>query len=101
MKDFMTVSDFSVGFDNEVEDVSLYFPNQDTPKEFKDFLDILIHDKKIIVGERCEGSISIKEVTRFDQVCVEYRWCESLGENEWDDIWNDEVLMLNRDHYDI
>ena len=101
MKDFMTVSDFSVGFDNEVEDVSLYFPNQDTEKTYTDFLNTLISDKKMVVGERCQGSISIKGVSRFDVVRVEYRWCESLGEEEIDDIWNDEVLVLNRDQYDI
>ena len=101
MNDFMTVCDFSVGYDNEVEDVSLYFPNQDTVSEFTDLLNILISDKKMVVGERCEGSVSIKSVSRYDQLCVEYRWCENLGEEEIDDVWNDEVLMLNRDHYDI
>ena len=94
------VCDFSVGFDNEIEDISLYSP-LDSEKSLEKFLNRIIEEKKLRVGERCEGSIFVKDTERFDEIKIEYRWCSDVGEDWNDDVWNDKILILNRDDYDI
>ncbi len=89
------ISDFSIEYDNDV-DVSLYDNNFDED-DIKGFLEKVIYDKLITVGERCEGSISVDH----DTINIEYRWCSDLGENWNDDIWVDEEIHIPRKEYDI
>jgi len=91
------ICDFSVGFDNEIEDVSMY--NEMSKELVTSLIEKLVHDKKIIVGERSEGTVYVnhdkKRLYRTGtMIKVEYRWCESLGEEEIDDVWNDEEFEI-------
>lgn len=90
------ICDFSIGFDNDVEDVSFY--NDDfTEEQITEFLEKIVRDKLITVGERCEGTISVSH----DTINIESRWCSDLGEDWHDDSWEDEEVNLPRNEYEI
>ena len=91
------VCDFSISFDNEVEDVNLY--NDDfTEDQVTDFLNRIIDENKIPIGERCEGSISVDD----DFIEVESKFCSNVGEDWGDDDWSEFYLFkFNRESYDM
>jgi hypothetical protein len=79
--------DFSVGFDKKIEDISRY--DENIPHEvYDEFLQKIIDKKKIIIGERSEGYIKVKN----DIVKIDYRWCSNIGEDWNSDVWKDEVV---------
>ena len=90
------VCDFSVGFDREIEDISMYGDDICTEEKITEFVERIVKEKKIRIGERCEGDISFDG----DKVIVEYKYCSEVGE-DWDsDEWEeDQRLELNRVEY--
>lgn len=91
------ICDFSIGFDREIEDVSMYEPQSSEGVER--FLQKIMEDDKIVIGERCEGSIEVDMKKRI--IKIEYRWCSDVGEDWNDDVWNDESVKLSMDEYPI
>ena len=81
MKDMMF--DFSVGFDEEIEYVSPY--GDETETECEEFLQSLLDDGEIEIGERSEGNIKIEN----NVVTLSYRVCTNVGEDWNDDNWED------------
>ena len=90
------IFDFSVGFDKEIEDIVPWTDDVDE-QGGEEFINRIIRERKLIVGERSEGSVSVDD----HLIRVEYKWCSNVGEDWNDDSWNDEVLELNREVYDI
>jgi len=90
------IFDFSVGFDNEIEEIVPWTDDHDEDSG-ENFINRIVREKKLIVGERSSGSVSVDD--HF--IKVEYKWCSNVGEDWNDDTWNDEVLTLNREDYDI
>lgn len=81
------VCDFSVsGLDNEVEDICMYDDEICTEKKMTEFVERIVKEKKIRIGERCEGDISFDG----DKVIVEYKYCSQVGD-DWDtDEWEED-----------
>jgi hypothetical protein len=84
------ICEFSVGFDNEIEEVSMYDEDIYTEGQMTDFINGLVRDHRIIVGERCEGSVNHDENT--NTLKVEYRYCSELGEDYDSDMWETENM---------
>jgi hypothetical protein len=91
------ISEFVISsIGNEVEDITMY-DDVITEDKVKTFLEKLIGDKKIIIGEKCEGSIEMDDTN----IRIEYKWCSEVGE-DWDsDVWEDEVLELPKGDYEL
>jgi hypothetical protein len=84
-----TICDFSVGFDNEIEEVMMYDEDIYSEGDMTDFINGLVRNHRIVVGERCEGSVSLSDNNTLK---VEYRYCSELGE-DWDsDMWETENI---------
>jgi hypothetical protein len=94
-----TICDFSVGFDREIEEVSMYGDNF-TEEQMERFLNKIIEQKKIVIGERCEGNIYLSDDN--GSIVVEYKYCLNVGE-DWDsDEWiEDQELILSKVEYDL
>ena len=97
--DMDIVCDFSVsGLDNEVEDICMYDDEVCSEKRITEFVERIVKDRNIIVGERCEGCIS------FDgnMVIVEYKYCSQVGD-DWDtDEWEeDQRFETTRGEYGL
>jgi len=92
------ISDFIISsIGNEVEEVVMYDDDITTEDKVRTFLEKLIGDKKIIIGEKCEGSIEMDDTN----IRIEYKWCSEVGE-DWDsDVWEDEILELPRGDYEL
>lgn len=88
------IFDFSVGFDNEIEEV-VPWTGEFSEETGEGFINELLGRGKLIVGERCEGSVSISE----DTIRIEYRWCSNVGEDWNTDEWIEEVLEMNRNGF--
>ena len=81
MKDL--VCDFSISsFDNEIEEVVMFDDNF-TEEKMTSVIEEWVTDKKINIGERCEGSVFKESGTLF----VEYKYCTEVGEDWDDDKW--------------
>ena len=95
------VCEFSVGYDKEVEYVSMDDEVNFTEERMTEFIEKMIREKQLKVGERCEGEIYsetrsevIGGIMRNDieVFIVEYRWCNNVGEDWKDDSWKDEQM---------
>jgi hypothetical protein len=97
------VCEFSVGYDKEIEEVVMYDEENFTEERMTEFIEKMIREKQLRVGERCEGSIYsesrsdvIGGIMRNDieVFIVEYRWCKNVGEDWKDDSWVDEQMVF-------
>jgi hypothetical protein len=97
MNDMDLISEFVISsIGNEVEDITIYDDNH-TEDSIEKFLNKLIEEKKIIIGEKCEGTIEMDDTN----IRIEYKWCSEVGE-DWDsDVWEDEVLELPKGDYEM
>lgn len=94
------ICDFSVStIGNEIEDLNMYDDtNTYTEDQMSGLIDRLVSEKKLKVGERCEGDISIGG----DNIVIEYRYCSEVGEDWGSDEWEeDQLLELNRVEYGL
>lgn len=79
--------DFSIGFDREIEDISMYPDNHLSKKMCENMLNDSVSDNSLFVGERCEGTISYD--VRNNRVVISSKSCTEVGE-DWDsDNWNE------------
>lgn len=82
------ICEFSVGFDNEIEEVSMYDEDMYSEQQMIDFIKGLVRDHRIVVGERCEGEV-IHDTTT-NTLKVQYRYCTEVGEDWDEDMWETE-----------
>ena len=85
------VCDFSVGFDNEIEEIVMYDDVNFTEEKMTEVVEKMVKDRRICVGERCEGSIYCD----MGIYGVEYKWCSEIGEDWGSDEWNNEKFEIN------
>ena len=86
------ICEFSVGYDNEIEEVVMYEEEQITEEQMTEIINGLVRDHRIIVGERCEGSVYL---TENNTLKVKYRYCSELGEDYHNDVWETEGVEVN------
>ena len=88
------VCDFTIGFDKDIEDIVMYDEDGFTKEQMETFINKMIKEKQIVIGEKCEGSIFSEDRNNVGVFIIEYKWCSEVGE-DWDsDIWNDEQIEL-------
>ena len=78
--------DFSIGFDNEIEDIDMYPSNHLSKRMIQNILNDCVSDKSLPVGERCTGSVSFdmgKNIGFITSKC-----CVEVGEDWNKDKWS-------------
>ena len=78
--------EFSIGFDSEIEDICMYDEDVYTEGQIEEFLNRLIDENKIVVGERCEGTLEY----HVDGIKVKTNTCMELGEDYDTDQWDED-----------
>lgn len=86
-----TQCDFSIGFDNEIEDIEMYPDNHLSKRMVRNMLNDLVGDGTIVVRERTTGSVSYD--VRNDRVSIESKSCVDVGEDWNDDNWEDNPVI--------
>jgi len=86
-----TVCDFSIGFDNEIEDIDMYPDPHLSKRMVRNMLNDLVSDGTIVVRERTTGSVTYDVTT--DRVSVESKSCVEVGEDWNDDNWEDNSII--------
>jgi len=84
--------DFSIGFDNEIEDIDIYIPNNHLSKRMiRNMLNDCVTDKSLSVCERCVGSVYYDSKNR--ESVIKSKCCVQVGEDWNTDKWskNDDV----------
>jgi hypothetical protein len=83
--------DFSIGFDNEIEEISMYPNNHLSKKMIENILNDCIDDNTLPVCERCEGSVHYE--TKGDRIVIRSKSCVEVGEDWNKDKWskNDDI----------
>ena len=83
--------DFSIGFDNEIEDIDMYSDVHLSKRMVRTMLTDLVTDGTIVVRERTTGSVSYD--VRNDRVTIESRSCVDLGVEYDSDNWEDNPVI--------
>jgi len=76
--------DFSIDYQEEIEEVVPY--SDTTEIDCENIVKRILKGKKILLGERMEGSCVIKN----DVVTLDYRVCTELGDDWNTDVWGNE-----------
>jgi hypothetical protein len=87
--------DFSIGFDNEIEDIEMYPDNHLSKRMIRNILNDCVSDHSLPVCERCTGSILYD--SKNNEVIIKSKSCVEVGE-DWDkDKWskNDDIHFPN------
>ena len=94
--DMELIGEFTINsIGDEIEDIVQY--DEVSEDVLRKFVQKLIDDDTIVIGEKTEGSIEMDDTN----IKLEYKWCSEVGE-DWDsDVWEDEVLTLNRVDYEL
>jgi hypothetical protein len=91
------ICDFSIGIDNGIEKNVFLYDNRFTEDEIMEFLENVIHDKLITIGEWCEGTISDSS----DTIIIQSRWCSNYQKSWSDSVWTNEEISIPRKVYNI
>jgi len=84
-----TFCEFSVGFDSEIEDLNMYDEDVYSEEQITEFVNRLISENKILVGERCEGTLEYE----VEGIRVKTNTCVDLGEDYDTDNWEEEEFV--------
>ena len=84
-----TFCELSIGFDNEIEDLHMYDEDVYSKSQMTEFVNRLISENKICVGERCEVILEYE----VNGIRVKTNTCVELGEEWNDDMWEEEEFV--------
>ena len=87
--------DFSIGFDNEIEDIDMYPDNHLSKRMIRNMLNDLVGDHTLLVRERCSGTVYYDR--KKDEVSIKSKCCVEVGEDWNKDKWskNDDIIFPN------
>lgn len=77
--------EFSIGFDNEIEDIEMYPNNRLSKRMIRNLLTDLTGDNTLFVGERCKGHVKFENST--SRIVVVSESCVGVGEDWESDKW--------------
>ena len=84
--------EFSVGFDNEIEDIEMYPNNHLSKRMIRNMLNDLVGDHSLPVCERCEGSVYYDN--NKNEVSIKSKSCVEVGEDWNKDKWSKNDIII-------
>jgi len=88
--------EFSIGFDNEIEDIDMYPSNHLSKRMIRNMLNDCVNDKSLPVCERCIGTVSYE--TKTDRIVIKSKSCVEVGEDWNKDKWSkNETIVFPTD----
>lgn len=78
--------EFSIGFDNEIEDIDMYPDNHLSKKMIENMLNDCVNDNSLPVCERCVGTVSYDN--RKNKIVIKSKSCVEVGEDWNKDKWS-------------
>lgn len=86
-----TQCEFTIGFDNQIEDIEMYPNNHLSKKMIRNMLNDCVEDNSLPVCEKCEGTVEYN--SKSNEVTIKSKSCTEVGEDWNKDKWskNDDI----------